>query len=635
MFLVELLLLWLILPSHGLEAAQKTGTQAPSAPGLSEGARLTVYVRDENGSSFSGLAMVTLQHLTNQTLSTGPTTGGRAIFDELGPGEYTAVVDSPGYVTASERVNITLPNQQEQVIVTLKQDNDSRMVSAPAGPPILTPKLQKELSRAVEALHANNLDAAQKHLDAAYRHAPSNPEVNYMRGLLADRQGNVASAQASWEKAISLDPKHNLALLGLAAILARRADFAGAKGYLERVLQSDPNSWHAHQLLSVVCVRQGGYQEAVTHAERSLELGKSLANSVRLTLAEALMAQDQRERAAATLQAFLKAGPPPAQGEIANGLLRKLKSETFALGHSSAGDSPPSAEAASLAELPLLKPDLPTWLPANVDDSAPAVEAGVSCPTQEVLDGTAKRVQEFMSSVDRITATELLDHQVVNEWGLPTHEEKRSFEYVVSISKIRDGYLSVQEYRNGTQDLGVFPDGIATLGLPAAVLVFHPYYREDYQMNCEGLGRWKSGHAWQIHFSQKQGKSSRIRGYRAGLNAPSTPVALKGRAWVDKDTLQVVRIETDLQAPMPEIKYLAEHMDIEYGPVKFKKQNETMWLPMTADIYFSLRGRRIRRKNLFQKYLLFSVDEKQIISAPKEGQTSDDSAALTPRPARP
>lgn len=635
MFLVELLLLWLILPSHGLAAAQKTGTQAPSAPGLSEGARLTVYVRDENGSSFSGLAMVTLQHLTNQTLSTGPTTGGRAIFDELGPGEYTAVVDAPGYLTASERVNITLPNQQEQVIVTLKQDNDSRMVSAPAGPPILTPKLQKELSRAVEALHANNLDAAQKHLDAAYRLAPSNPEVNYMRGLLADRQGNVASAQASWEKAISLDPKHNLALLGLAAILARRADFAGAKGYLERVLQSDPNSWHAHQLLSVVCVRQGGYQEAVTHAERSLELGKGLANSVRLALAEALMAQDQRERAAATLQAFLKAGPPPAQGEIANGLLRKLKSETFALGHSSAGDSPPSAEAASLAELPLLKPDLPTWLPANVDDSAPAVEAGVSCPTQEVLDGTAKRVQEFMSSVDRITATELLDHQVVNEWGLPTHEEKRSFEYVVSISKIRDGYLSVQEYRNGTQDLGVFPDGIATLGLPAAVLVFHPYYREDYQMNCEGLGRWKSGHAWQIHFSQKQGKSSRIRGYRAGLNAPSTPVALKGRAWVDKDTLQVVRIETDLQAPMPEIKYLAEHMDIEYGPVKFKKQNETMWLPMTADIYFSLRGRRIRRKNSFQKYLLFSVDEKQIISAPKEGQTSDDSAALTPRPARP
>jgi hypothetical protein len=99
-------------------------------------------------------------------------------------------------------------------------------------------------------------------------------------------------------------------------------------------------------------------------------------------------------------------------------------------------------------------------------------------------------------------------------------------------------------------------------------------------------------------------------------------VALKGRAWIAKNTFQVVRIETDLQAPMPEIRYLAEHMDIEYGPVKFKKQNETMWLPVTADIYFSLRGRRIRRKNVFQNYLLFSVDEKQSISAPKEVQAS-------------
>lgn len=622
MFLYELLLLCLILPSHGLAAAQRTGTQAPSAPGLSEGARLTVYVRDENGSSFSGLAMVTLQHLTSQTLSTGPTTGGRAIFDELGPGEYTAVVDAPGYLAASERVNITLANQQEQVIVTLKRDNDSLMASAPAGPPLLSPKLQKELSRAVEALHANNFDAAQRHLDAAYRLAPSNPQVNYMQGLLADRRGNVAAAQASWEKTISLDPKHSLALLGLASLLVYRSDFAGAMGYLERVLQNDPNSWRAHQLFSVVCVRQGNYSEAITHAERSLELGKGPANIARLTLAEALIAQNQTERAEATLQAFLKAGPPPAQAEMANRMVQGLKSPPLHVERSATGDSAPSVEPASLVNLPLLKPDLPTWLPANVDDSVPAVEDGVSCPTQEILDGTANRVQEFMSSIDRITATEILDHQVLNEWGLPMRQEKRSFDYVVSISKIREGYLTVQEYRNGSQDLGVFPDAIATTGLPAAVLVFHPYYREDYDMKCEGLGRWKGGFAWQIHFAQKQSKSSRIRGYRPGLNSPTTPVALKGRAWIAKNTFQVVRIETDLQAPMPEIRYLAEHMDIEYGPVKFKKQNETMWLPVTADIYFSLRGRRIRRKNVFQNYLLFSVDEKQSISAPKEVQAS-------------
>jgi tetratricopeptide (TPR) repeat protein len=632
MLVFELLLLCLTLPVRGLEAAQRTGTQAPS---LSAGARLTVYVRDENGATFGGLASVALQHLSNQNLATGSTMGGRAIFDELGPGEYTAVVTAPGYLTASEHVSITLPQQQEQVFVTLKRDNDSMMTSAPTGPPVLSPKLQKELGKAVEALHANNLDAAQKHLDTAYRLGPANPEVNYIRGVLADRQGNIASAQASWEKTVSLDPKHNLALLGLATILARRGDYAGAGTDLERVLQNDPNSWHAHQLLSFVCLRQGDYQDAVAHAERSLELGKSLANSARLSLAEALIAQNQREPAEAALQAFLTAGPPQAQAAAAKRALEKLRLGALPAPPMSAGDSKPSAASANLSDLPLLNPDLPKWVPENVDDSIPVVQGGVACPVQEVVNGAANRVQEFMNSVDRITATEILDHQVVNEWGVPIREEKRSFDYVVSISKIREGYLAVQEYRNGAQDLSVFPDSVATVGLPAAVLVFHPYYSADYDMKCEGLGRWKGGLAWQIHFAQKPGKRSQLRGYRAGINAPSVPIALKGRAWVDRNTLQVVRIETDLQAPMPEIKYLAEHMDIEYGPVLFHKQNETLWLPMTADIYFDLRGRRIRRRNVFQNYLLFSVDEKQSISAPKEANTSDDSAAPDPRPIRP
>ena len=621
-FVPKLMLVCLMLPVYGLEAAQRSNAPAPGAgPAFIETASLIVYVRDENGSAFNGTAMVTLQDRSHQTLSTIPTAAGMATFDELVPGEYTTLVNAPGYVTASEHMNIVVRSQQQQVYVTLKRDEDSPLAPT-VGSPAISPKLQKVLTKAVEALYANNLDAAFKQLDAAYRLAPSNPQVNYMQGLLADRRGNATAAQASWEKTISLDPKHNLALLGLASLLVRRSDFTGAKGYLERVLKNDPNSWPAHQLLSVVCARQGIYQEAITHAERSLELGKGPANIARLTLAEALLAQNQQERAEATLQAFLKAGPPPAQAEMANRMVQKLKTAPLPVERSAAGDSAPSVEPANLVNLPLLKPDLPTWLPANVDDSVPAVEDGISCPTHEILDGTANRVQEFMSSIDRITATEILDHQVLNEWGLPMRQEKRSFDYVVSISKIREGYLTVQEYRNGTQDLGVFPDSIATTGLPAAVLVFHPYYRDDYDMKCEGLGRWKGGLAWQIHFAQKQGKSSRIRGYRAGLNAPSTPVALKGRAWIAKNTLQVVRIETDLQAPMPEIRYLAEHMDIEYGPVKFKKQNETMWLPVTADIYFSLRGRRIRRKNMFQNYLLFSVDEKQTISAPKEAQAS-------------
>src|SRR5256884_2922349 len=301
----------------------------------------------------------------------------------------------------------------------------------------------------------------------------------------------------------------------------------------------------------------------------------------------------------------------------------------------SESNSTTMTETAELPELPLLKPELPKWIPPNVDEFLPAVEPGIACPLREILDGAAGHVREFMKSVDRITATEHLNHQVVNEWGLATREEKRSFNYVVSISEVSPGYLSVEEYRNGTTDLSVFPDAIATTGLPAAVLVFHPYYRDDYDMRCEGLGQSKDSRAWQIHFSQKPKKPSRLRGYRAAVNSPLTPIAFKGLAWIQENTHQVVRMETDLQSAMPEIKLLAEHMDIEFGPVTFRSQKENMWLPVSADIYFNLRGRHIRRRSTFTNYLLFSVNEKQSISAPKESKSADDPSTSVPAPPRP
>jgi Flp pilus assembly protein TadD len=626
MSLCAFLILSMLFPAQGSKAAQRTSAQAQAAGGQVAVTRLIVTVREEGGATFSGLATVTLQHLDSPVFSTGTTMGGQTIFDGLGPGEYTIVVSAPGYLTASERVNLTHGSESEQVNIALKRDSSSSTVSALQGPPALSPKLQKELGKAVGALQANRLEEAQRHIDEAYRLAPGNPEVNYIRGLLADRQGKLTAAQASWEKTLSLDPRHGLTLQALATIMARKGEYAAAKGYLERALQVDANSWRAHELLAVVCFRQSDFAEAV---------GKNLANGARLPLAESLIAQNQPAFAMEVLRAFLDGSPPKEQAATANKLLQKLSVPALPSPASPGGNPIALTETADLPELPLLKPELPKWIPANVDEYLPAVEPGIACPLREILDGAADHVREFMKSVDRITATEHLNHQVVNEWGLATREDKRSFSYVVSISEVSPGYLSVEEYRNGTTDLSVFPDAIATTGLPAAVLVFHPYYRDDYDMRCEGLGQWKDGRAWQIHFSQKPKKPSRLRGYRAAVDGPLTPIAFKGRAWIQENTHQVVRMETDLQSAMPEIKLFAEHMDIEFGPVTFHSQKENMWLPASADIYFDLRGRRIRRRNTFTNYLLFTVNEKQSISAPKESKSADDPSTSAPAPVRP
>jgi hypothetical protein len=260
---------------------------------------------------------------------------------------------------------------------------------------------------------------------------------------------------------------------------------------------------------------------------------------------------------------------------------------------------------------------LSTWLPPNVDEKVPPVEVGEPCSLDEVVQQAEKRILELVQAVDRFTATESLTHESINKHGIASRPEKRKFAYVVAIQEVRQGHLGVTEYRNGGGALNEFPGGIVTSGLPALVLIFHPYYAANYEMTCEGLARLNGRLAWQVHFRQRPDKPNELKTYQFGINGASYSVGLKGRAWISADSYQIVRMETDLVASMPEIQLLAEHTAIEYGPVKFHEINATLWLPQSAEVYFAWRGRQVHRVHSFDDYLLFTVGDKQRITTPK------------------
>ena len=209
------------------------------------------------------------------------------------------------------------------------------------------------------------------------------------------------------------------------------------------------------------------------------------------------------------------------------------------------------------------------WLPPNVDDAVPPVEPGVACSLPDVLKKVSERVQELPEVVDRYTATEVLHQEDVNAAGYADRVAELSFNYVASVQEIKNKYgqsLDVQENRNGSTGTEMFPNQMASVGLPSIVLIFHPMLISDFDVKCEGLSRTHGSFAWQVYFKQKAGKESRIRRYRMGGHV--FPIALKGRAWIDANTYQVVRLETDLREAHPELRLNAEHLVMEYGPVE-------------------------------------------------------------------
>lgn len=600
-------------------AQRPTPTQNPqsrgSVPSPLEGGdptvNINVYVLGSDGGPIEVTAVVTLIAATGQVLSQGTTLAGNIQFNGVAANNCTIQVVAPGYETtvkefdsysaAAARINIQM------------QPASNGGAGAGSTRILLAPKVQKQLGKALEALRANKPDAARGHLDAAYRKAPNHPAVNYLFGVYFLQMKNQEKAKSYWTKALEFDPKYASALLALTETLAQEGKLSDAESYGKRAVEADPSGWRGHAILANVLLKEHSSEAAIKEAERALELGHGQAASVQPLLARALAENGNQARAINVLQTYVQEHPSDA---AARKQLDEWRSPPVMMAPAVevVATEPKTSTGEATISLPLPS----AWLPPDVDDKVPPVEPGAVCALDQVVQKAGTRVQEFVKNVDRYTANELLTHQSIDKWGIASSPETRKFEYLASIEQYKPGHFSVNEYRTGVRSLSEFPDGIVTNGLPALALIFHPGNAGNFEMSCEGLSRMSGGLAWQVHFRQRPDKPNTMREYRIGEYGPSYPVALRGRAWIAADSYQIIRMETDLVATVPQIRLLTDHTIVEYGPVHFRKRNVEMWLPQSAELYCDWRGKRIHRRLSFSNYLLFSVDEKQNIAPPKE-----------------
>jgi len=625
-----LFLFVLLLPSpsfaqtlnNGRSVMISVGTPAVDAKNSKS---LAIELHDPNGSKLDKLAIVTVYKFSGQTVGSRATSGSEAVFGDLGAGSYFVDVEALGYEKTRVQTDVVSESPQQVLVVTLKVDTSGALsVIAPDGR-MLSPKAEKETSKGLEELRANKFDDSIKHFEAAQHLAPTHPYLAYVLGLVYEKKNDNLTARKYWDRAIQLDPKHVASLLACANSFLQQGDAVSARKYLDRAIEIAPNSWRAHSLLASVLLQQKSYADAVTHAERAMELGKDQNHASALILGQALAGQRLNEQAIAAFQSYLAGNPPASLAEAAQKMIERLKNsarDADGLGSSSSEMSlsrGASAVGDSLTDLPLTATAV-HWFPPSVDEALPQVEAGISCSLDDVLAKASANVREFPAVVDRFTATETLLHEDISDAGFIIHTDNISFNYLASVRELQNKYLDVEEYRNGSMGTDMFPSRVASTGLPAIVLIFHPLLISDFEMNCEGLSRINGRFAWQVHVRQRGDKMSRIRVYR--LNGKVIPIFLKGRAWIDANNFQVVRLETDLREPYPEVRLLAEHLVLEYGPVQFKTRNEQLWLPSSADYYRISSNRRIHRRHSFTDYVLFSVEDRQQIGEPPKDKTT-------------
>ena len=252
------------------------------------------------------------------------------------------------------------------------------------------------------------------------------------------------------------------------------------------------------------------------------------------------------------------------------------------------------------------------WSPPDIDAAVPPVNSAISCPLGLILGETAKRADELVENLQRFTADDRIEQIELGKDGKQHHSSKELTHYTAEIKVNPTGTYRIEEYRS-TPDGGV-PPPLTDTGTAAFAMIFHPRHVEHFDIRCEGQTEVDGSPAWQLHFEESPDQIGSFHSMRINGNAHF--LRLKGRAWVAADSYQVLRLQTDLIHPLPEIELQVEHLDIAYAPVDFRKLKLHLWLPKQASLYIGYHGHRYERVHSFSAFQLFNVDTQESVKQP-------------------
>ena len=594
-------------------------------PTIGSAQELQVSVRERDGEPLSIEAFV---RVTSQaggqsmvaTTGNARTAASTASF-QLGPGEFDIEVEAAGYDKGTEHATISTNGLRQTVYVYLTPMGSSTAGTAPTGVAV-APRVQRELDQSLAALRQSKYDEARKHLAKAQKMAPSSPDILYLMGMVEYTVKDMPAARKQFELVLATYPTHERSLLMLGQMQLEVNENKEASATLQRAVEADASNWRAHYLLALAFVRTGELSKAEIEATRAGELNRQKTAAMKLLRAKILMVEGKNSEAELALQSFLKDYPKDDAIPEARKYLEKIE-ETKKSAAAAAISSPDSLKP-SEAESPMAAAATveSRWAPPDVDAGIPPTAPGVSCSVEDVLRKTQQRILKQLGDLEKFSATEKVEHQVLDVSGIWTNPVSQDFDYLIFVHHTPSLPYYFDEDRNGGESLYSFPSALATRGLVSlGFMVVNPVFSKDFQFTCEGLGNRNGKPAWQLYFVQRAHVPSRVRSWN--YKSRNYPIPLKGRMWIGANSFNIMHLETTLREPVPGLRLNREQLMVDYGPVHFQSAATELWLPWQGEMYFDLMGRRYHHKHTLTNYLLFDVDTKNKIKAPPPPSAQD------------
>lgn len=248
---------------------------------------------------------------------------GRFRFGNIQRGYYRVIINAPGFRPAQQDADLQVMFRAFLVFELTPENTASNTLldvidaRAPA-------EAREELTRGREALGRKSYQEGMDHLQKAITLYPDFYEAHLLLGTALMDAREWKKAEIIFQRAVELKAGSAPATLSLGEVYWRQKRYDEAEKTLLDGLKLDDKSWHGHFTLARLYWDQGVIAKAGPAIGRTLQLKPDFAEA-HLLAGNILLKIDQRERALAEYQEYLKLEPKGEFAPQARELVQKLK----------------------------------------------------------------------------------------------------------------------------------------------------------------------------------------------------------------------------------------------------------------------------------------------------------------------
>ncbi len=255
----------------------------------------------------------------------------------------------------------------------------------------------------------------------------------------------------------------------------------------------------------------------------------------------------------------------------------------------------------------------------------PSPSPAQSVPPPSVVDQAQREVVDFVAKLADFHCTEQVLQEKLKPNGGVEASAKSQYDYFLYMQgSSYDFQLSESRLQVGTSKPARAPL-LLTNGFSTLLLVFHPYYRNGFEFSTGPLETIDGRSVVPVHFEHIQGTRTPAA---MAMRGREFPLELKGTAWLDSSSGQVVRMEAGLLHDMSDVGLRALNIRVDY---KFSSRiNDRFMLPSKAVVELTTPKQHWRNTHVFENYKLFSTDATQGTDVKVRNKDAEDDPNTAP-----